>query len=521
MNEFVTPNIEWTALTPILVVAAAAVIGVLVEAFAPRGARRAIQVPLTLGALAGSLVALVWRWTEVDESGPTAIAGGQIIEDGLTLGIQAVLFVSAMIATLVIADRTQSREGSFAASAASRPGSEEEREMTKAKVEQTEVFPLVLFATTGMAVFPAAGDLLTLFIALEVLSLPLYVLSAMARRKRLISQEAALKYFLLGAFSSAFFLLGIALLYGFSGSLRFSEIMTATSATVSMDWLAVAGVILVLIGLLFKVGAVPFHSWTPDVYQGAPTPVTGFMAACTKVAAFGAMIRFLYVVAPAIMDNLEVLLWVIVIVTMLVGTVMGIIQTDVKRLLAYSSIAHAGFILIAVMSGTAEGISAVMFYLCAYALATIGAFGVISLVRVKTADGTITGEATDLDSWAGLGKRSPLFATAMFIFLLSFAGIPLTAGFVGKFSAFAAGIDAGLWPLVLLAVIASAATAYFYFRIMVVMFFTEPDGEKTAVVSSEGMSLIAVILCLAGTILLGVVPSLVLNMFDSVAVLLP
>lgn len=521
MNEFVAPEIAWASLTPILVVAVAAVLGVLVEAFAPRGLRRPIQLPLALVALAGSFVTLVWRWTAVDSDGPKAIAGGQIIEDHFTLAVQGIILLCAIVATLIVADRTQTREGSFAASSATRPGSADEREMTRAKIEQTELFPLVMFAVTGMLVFPAAGDLLTLFIALEVLSLPLYVLSGMARRKRLISQEAALKYFLLGAFSSAFFLMGIALLYGFSGSVRFSEIMDATAATVAMDWMLIGGVVFVLIGLLFKVGAVPFHTWTPDVYQGAPTPVTGFMAACTKVAAFGAMIRFLYVIASSIAGDLEIMLWVIIVITMLVGTVMGLIQTDIKRMLAYSSIAHAGFILIGVIAFTSSGISATLVYLAAYGLATVGAFGIISLVREKDGSGTITGEATSLQSWAGLGKSNPFLAGAMLVFLLSFAGIPLTAGFVGKFTAFAAGLEGGAWPLVVLAILASAATAFFYFRLVVLMFFEDGEGSKTTVVSSEGMSLVAIVVCLIGTIALGVFPNPLLELFGNAAVLLP
>lgn len=521
MTEYTTPVIDWAALTPILIVAAAAVIGVLIEAFVPRGARRPIQMGLSLLALAGSLVTVVWRWSVVTDDGPASIAGGQLIEDGPALAAQAIILVCSILGMLVIADRTELREGSFAASAATRPGSSDERDVTRAGFVQTEVFPLTLFAVTGMLAFPAAGDLLMLFIALEVLSLPLYVLSGMARRKRLISQEAALKYFLLGAFSSAFFLMGIALLYGFSGSIRLSEIATAASQNVSMDWLLVTGIVMVLIGLLFKIGAVPFHQWTPDVYQGAPTPITGFMAAGTKIAAFGALMRFLYVVGGGLEWNLELLLWIVIIVTMLVGTVMGIVQTDIKRMLAYSSIAHAGFILIGAFSFEGEAISAVLFYLLAYGLATVGAFALVTLVREKDADGTILGEATSLSSWAGLGQRSPLAAAAMLIFLLSFAGIPLTAGFVGKFSVFAAGIEAGAWPLVVLAVLASAATAFFYFRLIVLMFFTEPDGERTVVIGSEGMTLVAVPVAVIGTIFLGVFPGPVMSILNDVAVFLP
>lgn len=520
MTNFVTPEIDWAALTPILLVMGAAVLGVLVEAFAPRGSRRPVQLAISALALAGALVAVVWRWTVVESDGPQELVGGQLLEDPFTLVAQGIVLISALLALFVIADRTQTKEGAFAASAASRPGSPEERELIRAEVQQTEVYPLVLFAVTGMIAFPAAGDLLTLFIALEVLSLPLYILSGMARRKRLISQEAALKYFLLGAFSSAFFLMGLVLLYGFSGSVRFLEVASATTQTVGMDWMLIAGIVLVLIGLLFKVGAVPFHSWTPDVYQGAPTPITGFMAAGTKVAAFGAMLRFLYVIGSSMAVDLEILLWAVIIATMLVGTVMGIIQNDIKRMLAYSSIAHAGFVLIAVTSFEASGISATLFYLLAYSVATIGAFGVVTLVREKDAAGNITGEATSLEAWAGLGKTNPGLATAMLIFLLSFAGIPLTGGFVGKFAAFAAGIEGGAWPLVVIAVLASAATAFFYFRLVVLMFFEEP-AEGTTTISSEGMSLVTIVLCAIATIALGVVPGPIMELIGQAAVLLP
>ncbi|WP_182354431.1 NADH-quinone oxidoreductase subunit NuoN [Flaviflexus huanghaiensis] len=520
MNSFVTPVIDWAALAPVIIVMGAAVLGVIIEAFAPRGSRRPIQVTITFAALSAALVAVVWRWTEVEASGAQTVVGGQLIEDPFTLAAQGVVLISSLVAAFIIADRTQTREGAFAASAAARPGSPEERELTRAGVEQTEVYPLVLFAVTGMMVFPAAGDLLTLFIALEVLSLPLYVLSAMARRKRLISQEAALKYFLLGAFSSAFFLMGISLLYGFSGSIRYSEVAAATTVAVGMDWMLIVGIALVLIGLLFKVGAVPFHSWTPDVYQGAPTPITGFMAAGTKVAAFGAMVRFLYVIAPGMEADLEILLWTVIIATMIVGTVLGIVQKDIKRMLAYSSIAHAGFVLIAVTSFQESGLSATLFYLLAYGVATVGAFGVVTLVREKDSAGNITGEATSLESYAGLAKRKPALAVAMLIFLLSFAGIPLTGGFVGKFTAFVAGIEGGAWPLVLIAVLASAATAYFYFRLVVLMFFTEPD-DRTTVIASEGMTLVAIALAAVATIALGVVPGPVLEFFGEAAVLLP
>src|SRR5690606_11624912 len=342
---FVAPHIEWAALTPVLILLGAAVIGVLVEAFVPRASRRLVQLALSALAVAGALVAVTWRWTVVQSSGPRELVAGALREDGPALLAQAVLLVLSLLALLVIADRSRGEDG-FAPTAAAVPGSEYEDQARRAGLAQTEVFPLTMFAVTGMLVFPAAADLLTMFIALEVLSLPLYLLAGLARYRRLLSQEASLKYFLLGAFSSAFFLMGLALLYGYAGSVRLDELAVAVPAMAGMDGLLLAGSALVIVGLLLKVGAVPFHAWTPDVYQGAPTSVTGFMAACTKVAAFAALLRFVYVVTPGLTWDLAPFLWTVAILTMVVGTVLAIVQTDMKRTLAYSSVAHAGFLLL-------------------------------------------------------------------------------------------------------------------------------------------------------------------------------
>ena len=285
------------------------------------------------------------------------------------------------------------------------PGSQHERLLTATGVTQTEVFPLLMFAVGGMLLFPASNDLLTMFVALEVLSLPLYLLCGLARRRRLLSQEASLKYFLLGAFSSAFFLYGVALLYGYAGTVRLAGIAEAVSNSAGDETLLLVGTGLVAVGLLFKVGAAPFHSWTPDVYQGAPTPITGFMAACTKVAAFGALLRVFYVGVGGLAWEWEPVIWGVAILTMVVGSVVALTQTDVKRMLAYSSIAHAGFVLVGMAatdavqpSGELLGVSSVLFYLLAYGFSTIGAFAVVTLVR------DAAGEATHLSQWAGLAQ---------------------------------------------------------------------------------------------------------------------
>lgn len=520
-----SPMIDWAALTPTLIILGSAVLGVVFEAFIPRAARRGVQVVLSMVAVAAALVSVVWRWTVVKADGPTSVAMapdgstqvGTFVEDGAAIAFQAIILICALVALLVIADRTQTGEGSFAASAATQPGSTDERQATTANLQQTEVFPLVLFSLGGMLTFTSASDLLTLFVALEVLSLPLYVLTATARRRRALSQEAAMKYFVLGAFSSGFFLMGAAFLYGYSGSITFTGITAKVMTGTGMDMLLITGVTLVLVGLLFKVGAAPFHAWTPDTYQGAPTPITGYMAAGTKIAAFAAMLRFLYVIGTGVQWELTPVLWTIIILTMCIGTVMGLLQTDIKRMLAFSSIAHAGFILIGVSSFSQIGISATAFYLLAYGIGSVGAFGIVTLVRETDAEGSILGEATNIEKWQGLGKTNPLLATCMTIFLLSFAGIPLTSGFIGKFAAFSAGVAAGGGVLVVLAVLASAATAFFYFRLITYMFFRDPvEGSET--VASEGFSIVAIVTCAIITILLGIYPQPILDFLGEAAV---
>ncbi|GEN80916.1 NADH-quinone oxidoreductase subunit NuoN [Actinotalea fermentans] len=521
---FEAPDIQWAYLIPVAAVLGAGVLGVLVEAFVPRRARRVTQISLALVALAGAVVAVAALWSDVSDSGGVKVLDGALVVDGPALVLQGVVALLGLVALLVIADRTESGEDAFASAVAAVPGSDTEAEATRRGLAQTEVFPLVLFALGGMMLFPATADLLTLFVALEVLSLPLYLLAGMARRRRLLSQEASMKYFLLGAYASAFLLFGIALLYGFAGSVKLTDIAAAVGTPSDLDPLLLGGVVLVLVGLLFKVGAVPFHAWTPDAYQGAPTPITGFMAACTKVAAFGAMLRLVYVVLPPLEWDVVPLLSGVAVLTMLVGTVVAIVQTDVKRMLAYSSIAHAGFILVGVVALTASGVSGVLVYLLAYGLATIGAFAVVTLVREVNADGAVVAEATHLSQWAGLGKRSPLLAGAFTLFLLSFAGIPLTAGFTGKFAVFTAAVEGDLWWLALVGVLASAAAVFFYVRLIVLMYFTDPagtPGEGTTVIGGEGFTIVAIGAAALGTILLGVLPSPILELLADAARFLP
>ena len=497
---FTAPVLNYTLLSPILIVLGGALIGVLVEAFVSKALRPVTQLSITIGTLLLSL-AQVWR---IRNAQSMNAAMGSVIIDGPAILLQATILIIAIISVFLIADTDH-----FTALAAALPGSEEERHSLQTGNQVTEVYPLTLFAISGMMLFPIASDLITLFVALEMLSLPLYLMAGLSRRRRLASQEAALKYFLLGAFSSAFFLFGMAYLYGYSASVTFAGIRASVVGGSGNDVLLLIGIAFVSIGLLFKVGAVPFHAWSPDVYQGAPTPVTGFMAAATKVAAFGAMLRIYYTVFANAQWSWSPLLSAIAIITMLFGSLVAIAQRDVKRMLAYSSIAHAGFLLAGVIALNRAGLEASIFYLFAYGIATVGAFAVVTLVRDSS------GEVTDLNRWKGLGKRSPWVAATFAGFLLAFAGIPLTSGFIGKFTIFSAAYESGAKGIVIVGVLSSAIAAFFYIRVIVLMFFTDPIQDGTSVEIPSILTRATLIFSIVVTIALGVFPAPLLTLISN------
>jgi NADH-quinone oxidoreductase subunit N len=514
-----TPSVEYGLLSPMLIVFAVAVVGVLVEAFLPRRQRYAAQLVLCLGGLVAAFVAVVILARDLHgATGHTAVLGAVAV-DAPALFLQATILVVGVLGILLIAERRTAAQSetdgnggldAFTPQASAIAGSVAEQLATKAGVVQTEVFPLTMFAVGGMLLFPASDDLLTMFIALEVLSLPLYLMCGLARRRRLLSQEAALKYFLLGAFSSAFFLYGAAMIYGYAGTLSLDGIAEAVAAGSGKTSLALIGTGLLLVGVLFKIGAVPFHSWIPDVYQGAPTPITAFMAAATKIAAFGAMLRVFYVAVPELSDDWRPVLWAIAILTMVVGTVTAVTQTDVKRMLAYSAVAHTGFILTGVIAGNEAGLSSTLFYLFAYGFSTLGAFAVVGLVRDALGE-----EDTAMARWAGLGRRYPIVGVVFSLFLLAFAGIPLTSGFVSKFAVFKAAGEGGAIPLVIVGVIASAVAAYFYVRVIVLMFFTEPPDDPPVVVVPSVLSTAVVTITAAVTFALGALPQPLLDLANT------
>ena len=465
----------------------AACAAVLVEAFLPRHQRWPVQVGLSVAALGIAGLAL-GLYAGGEPAGITTI-GDALAVDRPTLFLWGTLLALGLGSVLLIADRSVEPGGAFVASAASRAAAGGSAAVAydptdpdrsygspdQVPTMQTEVFPFTLFALGGMMTFVAANDLLTMFIALEVLSLPLYLMCGLARRRRLLSQEAAVKYFLLGAFASAFFLYGLALIYGYAGSVRFTEIAIASAGS---------------LGRTRCCSAVSPCWWSACCSRGrsarsTPGPRTSTRAPRRRSPRSWVPARrwqrsarscacCTWRSAPPAGSG-GACCGPSPIVSMVIGAVIGLTQTDIKRMVAYSSVAHAGFLMIGAMAVTPQGVSSTLFYLLAYGFTTLAVFGVISLVR--NADG----EATHLSQWAGLGKRSPLTAGIMTFLLLALAGIPLTSGFTAKFAIFAAGIADGMAPLVVFALVASAVAAFFYLRVIVLMYFSEPAADGPTV----------------------------------------
>jgi NADH-quinone oxidoreductase subunit N len=477
-----TPPLVFQPVAPQILLGVAGVVGLLYEAFARRSAR-SVHLAIALIGLAGAGAAAVrlWNWT-----GDATVLGGAVAADRFSVVATVVLVAAAAFGCLFYTHDAGRGDVPW----------------------RGEFYPLVLFATTGMVLIVSANDLIVVFLALEILSLSLYVLTGLGGRR---SGEAAMKYFLLGAFSSAFFLYGVAMAYGATASTKIPAIVGALAGQTGSQAIALLAMGFLVIGFGFKVSAAPFHMWTPDVYQGAPTPVVAYMSAATKVAAFFALMRVLDVALQPLTTSWTPVIYAIALLSAIVGSVVAVAQRDVKRMLAYSSVAHAGFILAALTSPDVIGIRAAMFYLIAYSVMTIGAFGLTALVAVRTPD------PTSYDRYDGLAARSPVLAALLTIFLLSLAGIPPTVGFIAKLTVFGAAIRAGNWPLALVCMLASVIAAYAYLRVVVRIYFRRPAGD---VEDDRGLVPVASGVVLAAAVLvLGVFPRILSGIIESASIL--
>src|SRR5438093_1148261 len=427
------------AIVPMTCVTAAAIAAMTAEAFREPGERMPIG-PLGVIGLIGAAIASLALWNH------NATSFGVVSADNFGLFVTWILIVVGVL-SLAISAPTIERE----------------------RLPQGEYYALMLFALAGMMLMAMASDLLVVFLALEVMSLAVYVLTGI-RRDSAVASEAAFKYFLLGAFASAFFLYGIAFTYGLTGSTRLdrvgSLIAAQAMAPTPMQLLAVG---LLLVGFAFKVSAVPFHMWTPDAYEGAPAAVTGFMSTGVKAAAFAAFFRVFLAAFEPLRGDWWAIVWAIAAATMILGTVVGVAQTSVKRMLAYSSIAHGGYLLVALVAGTDVGRGAVLFYLLAYAVTNLGAFGVIALLdRVDRPNDQVR-------DYAGLWNEHPWLAGLMSLFLLSLGGFPPMAGFIAKWYVFSAAVKAGYTGLAIIGVLMSVVSVFFYLRVVVMMYMTPSD----------------------------------------------
>lgn len=371
-------------------------------------------------------------------------------------------------------------------------------------MQHGEYFALILFATIGMMIMASGAELITIFLGIELMSISLYALTGYTRT-RMISNEAALKYFLLGSFATGFLLYGIALLYGSTGTTDIRGISTfLATADVQGSGLIVMGMLLILIGLGFKIALVPFHMWTPDVYTGAPAPITAFMSAGPKAAAFAAFVRIFMDAFPSLQGEWTALIWVIAVLTMSVGNIIALVQDNIKRMLAYSSIAHAGYILVAFLAAGELGITGILYYLLTYTFMNIGAFALITILGGK-------GEKRiDVQDYKGLGYKYPYAAIIMSLFLFSLAGIPPTGGFMGKFYIFSAAIKEGYIGLTIIGVLNSVVSVYYYLRVTVAMFMhdsnTVKNNEMPALIFTPAL-IVAIIISACGVLSLGIFPS--------------
>ena len=468
------PQLNFSVIMPETVLSVVAMALLLINVMV-KSESKAYLGYLSLAGLVGALFSIPWGQKITGFS-------DMVLQDNFSTFF-TVIFILCAVMTILISD------GYF----------------KKERCNHGELYPLILFATVGMMFMAKATDLMTVFLGLEVLSVTLYVLAGF-NRDSLKSNEAGLKYFLLGCFSTGFLLYGMALIYGATGTTNITKIASAAqSGAVSGNMMFLVGMLLTATGFSFKIAAAPFHMWTPDVYEGAPTPFTAFMSAGPKAAGFAAFLRVFFIALPSLMVQWTDLLWILAVLTMTTGNIIALSQDNIKRMLAYSSIAHAGYALVGFTAHNASGVSGILFYLLSYTFMNIGAFAIIVLIGKQ-------GEPNNnVQDYAGFGTKHPVLAMCLSIFLFSLAGIPPTAGFIGKFYLFAGAVQEGYIWLAIIGVLNSAASVYYYLRVMVFMYMKKPEEEFDWVKMSPAIML-CIIIALAGVLIPGIIPSSVLNL---------
>lgn len=488
--ENVNPEVGWFALSPLIALVGGALTMMLVGALTPTWPRGLYAFVCSTTAGTAAVLAM-FNWDDISDEGPSTLVAGALAFDTFSMFVTITIAVSVVLVAMLT-----------------------DAEIRGTPNDGPEVYALYLVAAAGGITMASANDLIVLFLGLETLSLALYVLAASNRRSD-ASAESGLKYFVLGGFASAFLLYGIALVYGATGTTNISEMVQALGLNLDSDndALALAGIALMMVGLAFKIAAAPFHMWAPDVYQGAPSQVTAFMASVGKTAAFGAMLRVLVVGLPVYRDDWQPIVWVLALLSLVVGAFLAIVQSDVKRMLAYSSISHAGFILVGLEAAAhtagdpdpGPGMPAMMVYLFAYSIIVIGSFGVVMLV---TRDGD-----TSLHNFSGLARRNPALALGFTVLVLAQAGIPFTTGFIAKFAVIQAAIDVDSYAIAIIAMVTAVVAAFMYLRVMVDVWLHDPaDGApRVSVPVGAGLAIAA-----AAIFTLGAVPGWLVDAAETV-----
>ena len=495
ISAFSGPSIEWIAISPVLALLAGALFLLLVGSLTGQWPKRLYA----LTASATSVIAIgfsIKLWLDVSNDGPKLLIGGSLALDQFALLGTVAICGAVLMVSLITSDY-----------------------LTRSDAESPEIYALYLTAAIGALIMISSNDLIVLFLGLETLSLSLYLLAA-SNRQQTSSQEAGLKYFILGGFASAFFLYGVALTYGVTGTTRLIDLNTVLNSYIAVprnDTILLIGIGMILVGFAFKVSLAPFQMWTPDVYQGSPTPVTAFMASVGKIAALVSLVRVFVVAFPSRSDDWGIVVFVLSALTLVVGSVVAIVQTNIKRMLAYSSISHAGFIMVGLEAAShsdsvkaGDGLVAVGVYVVLYAALVLGTFGVVSVVARNTNE-----DATSLDAFKGLAKNQPLLGLVMTVFLLAQAGMPLTSGFVAKFGVIQSAVGVGSYELAVIAMICAVIAAFVYLRIMVSMWLADPASTDVVVVPMP--SRVAIGLAVVVTLGVGFLPSLILDLGANLA----